>query len=163
MRLAGSVEPAPYPCGVRLIVQPRQVGLDECFSRFAGGGGYGHRAPEVGLKPRFDGAPGNPADAPDRLRMLNNTTGHVRSGFEGTLKRLAVSGPGRLDDPGKGVRVRPDQPHTVLPDAVQPAGARWLDDQFLKESGRQPSAERRDAASTDPGTPAGDLPKELLE
>ena len=77
--------------------------------------------------------------------------------FEGSDNRLAIPPAGGLDDAGEQLGIAPNQFDAFTPQHAQPSGHLRLDDEFFKEGSGERGAERRDTASTEPGTPAGDL------
>ncbi len=136
--------------GVRLLIEPGEIGLNQCAGRFGCGQRHRHRTPKVRLKPGLDGALGPAAFRLDGAGVFKHPAGDLGRRPERALEGLKVLRLSRLDDASKRVGILFNQCNAVLPDAPQSADEARMVNQFFKEGGRQGSAERRNASSADP-------------
>lgn len=155
--LLRGLESAPDPFRIGPVVEPGQIGVNERPGRFSRGHRDGHGAPKVRLKSRLDRSLGGAACGLNHLGVLKDAARDVRGRLEGTRERRPPLLPCGLDHPGKSLGVAVDQQDALLPDCPQAFPLGRADDQFFKQGRRKRCAEGGNAASPDPGPPAGNL------
>ena len=153
----GGLEPALHLLGVGSVIEPGEIGGNEGPGRLPGGQRRCHGAPQVRLEPRLDGALGGPAGGLQGRGMLKHPAGDVGRRLQRPDKGAPLLPPGRLDDAGECRRVPVDEPEALPPDAAQPPRGSLVMDELFQQGSRQCGGQRGDAASSEPGPPAGDM------